>query len=144
MAAVVIKSILVAAMVAVTACEAKQEATVLSERFNVCAALPPGVVFQIQEPGPDFDLGSIRVNDTLAEVQIGGHPRFSYEGIKAGVNATDGFKLLGKERSDGKDKLLFAYERGDEVGPVYVMVMAPELHAVEQVLTKRRFLMVCG
>ncbi|MBD8698180.1 hypothetical protein [Stenotrophomonas sp. CFBP 13718] len=144
MAAVATKFLFSAAMVLVPACQAEQEVAVLSERFNVCAALPPGVSFQPQEPGPDFDLGNIKVNDSAAEIQIGGHPRFSHGAVKKGITAADGFKLLGKERSDGKDKFLFAYERGDEAGPIYVMVMAPELHAFEQVLNGNALLVVCG
>lgn len=144
MAAVATKFLFFAAMVLVTACQAEQEATVLSERFNVCASLPPGVTFQPQEPGPDFDLGNIQVNDSVAEIQIGGHPRFSHGAVKEGIIATDGFELLGKERTDGKDKFLFAYERGDDAGPVYVMVMAPDLHEFELVLNRKALLVVCG
>jgi len=63
--------------------------------------------------------------------------------MKKGVEAKDGFKLLGKERSDDLDKLLFAYERGDKEGPIYVMYTASDLSDVEQLLSKGAFLIPC-
>lgn len=142
-AGAIINSFAAAALVLLSGCHADQDATTLSERYRVCANLPRGVYFQSHTPGPDFDLGALKLERVTVDVFIGGHPRFSNQVMKRGVEATDGFRLLGRERSDGLDKLLFGYERGDKEGPVYVMFMAPDLHAVEKVITRKNLLVSC-
>lgn len=143
MAAVAIKFVIAATLALLTGCNADRSATTLSERHQVCVHLPSSVTYQSDTPGPDFDLGSLKVEGTTVGVFIGRHPRFSHQVMKKGVEATDGFRLLGKERSDDQDKLLFAYERGDKEGPIYVMFMAPDLRAAEQVLLKQILLVSC-
>jgi len=143
MAAVVIKFIVAVATIVLSGCNLDQDAVTLSERYGVCANLPPGTSFKNDAPGPDFDLGMLKVEGLAVGVFIGGHPRFSHQVIKKGVEAKNGFILLGNERSDEQDKFLFAYERGDKEGPIYVMFMAPELHAAEQALTKKDLLFSC-
>lgn len=132
------------ALVFLSGCRAGQSVTTLSERYGVCANLPPGASFQSDAPGPDFDLGILNKEKVSVEVFIGGHPRFSHKKMRDGVAATDGFKLLGKEMSDNREKLLFAYNRGDKQGPVYVMFMASDLSLVEQILTKKNLLFSCA
>ncbi|KLD72622.1 hypothetical protein Y887_00190 [Xanthomonas pisi DSM 18956] len=63
--------------------------------------------------------------------------------MRAGVKTTDGFNLLGKEVSDNREKLLFAYNRGGKEGRVYVMFMASDLSKVEKILTKKNLLFSC-
>jgi len=105
--------------------------------------LPPGVTYQSEAPGPDFDLGSLVIKGKKVAVFIGRHPRFSHRVMKKGVEAKDGFRLLGKERSDDEDKLLFAYERGNKEGPIYVMFTAFDLREVGELLSKRTALVTC-
>ncbi|WP_434031671.1 hypothetical protein [[Pseudomonas] boreopolis] len=143
MAAAAIKSIVGIALVMLAGCHVDRSAIALSERYRVCAHFPSSVAYQSEAPGPDFDLGSLKVEGMTVDVFIGGHPRFSHQVMKKGVEATDGFRLLGKERSDEQDKLLFAYERGDKEGPIYVMFMAPDLRTAERVLTKKNLLVSC-
>lgn len=111
------------ALAVLSGCHADQSVTTLSERYRVCANLPLTTSFLPAPPGPDFDLGKLEAEGLVIDVFIGGHPRFSHQVINKGIGATDGFKLLGRERSDEQDKVLFAYERGDEEGPIYVMFM---------------------
>lgn len=131
------------ALAVLSGCHADQSATTLSERYRVCANLPLSASFLPVAPGPDFDLGELKAGGLVVDVLIGGHPRFSRRVIKTGLAATDGFKLLGRERSDEQDKVLFAYERGDREGPMYVMFMAPDLGPVEQVLKMENLLVSC-
>lgn len=142
-AAAINNSIISAVLILLSGCQADRDVTIISKRYRVCADLPPGVFFQSDTPGPDFDLGALKVEGKTIDVFIGGHPRFSHQVIKKGVEATDGFRLLGSERSDEQDKLLFAYERGDKQGPIYVMFMTSDLHAFEHVITRKNLLFSC-
>jgi len=142
MAAAAIKLVVLTALIILFGCHADRSTT-LSERYRVCANFPSGVYFESNTPGPDFDLGTMKIEGLAVDVFIGGHPRFSHQVIKKGVEATDGFRLLGSERSDEQDKFLFAYDRSDERGPIYVMFMAPNLQTIEQVLTTNNLLVSC-
>ncbi|MBB4129823.1 hypothetical protein GGR62_000567 [Xanthomonas campestris] len=130
-------------LVFLSGCHGDQGATTLSERYGVCANLPPRASYRSDAPGPDFDVGILSAKNISLEVFIGGHPRFSHKVMRAGVKTTDGFNLLGKEVSDNREKLLFAYNRGGKEGPVYVMFMASDLSKVEKILTKKNLLFSC-
>lgn len=138
-----VKAAAMATLFILAGCNAIQSATTLSERYRVCAKLPLSTSYRSAPPGPDFDLGTLKAEGLVVDVFIGGHPRFSHQVINKGVGATDGFKMLGRERSDEQDKVLFAYERGDEEGPIYVMFMAPNLDSVEPILRTEDLLVGC-
>jgi len=131
------------ALAVLSGCHADQSVTTLSERYRVCANLPLTTSFLPAAPGPDFDMGELKAEGLTVDVFIGGHPSFSHRVIKRGVAARGGFKLLGRETSDEQDKVLFAYERGDREGPMYVMFTAPDLGPVEQVLKIENLLVSC-
>lgn len=143
MAAAASKAVIAATMLLASGCRADRDATRLSEEYGVCASLPLGASFHDNKHGPDFDLGILEMDGVIIEVMIGGHPRFSHRVIKKGVEATDGFRFLGKERSDDRDKILLGYQRGDKEGPIFVMFSAQDLHAAESVLTRKNFVVEC-
>lgn len=131
------------ALVALSGCEASRHDVVLSDRYGICAVLPEKARYMKGEPGPDFDVGKIDISGKTVEVVLGGHPSFSHRVVRQGISATDGFRYLGQERSDEKDKLLFAYERGDERGPAYVTFMASDLSRTEVELLRGIHLLEC-
>lgn len=141
---VVIRSTIVGLALVASGCHADVSTHRLSDRYSVCARLPAGVAFSRQAPGPDFDLGVLRIEGTAIEVMMGGHPRFGRSAIKQGAQAKAGFEVLGRERSDDLDKILLAHERGEERGPMFVLFQAPRIGASEQrVLTTKGFLHDC-
>jgi hypothetical protein len=127
----------------VSGCRDQLERQPLSERFNVCASLPTNSVYRTHRQWIDFDTGTLEVDGVFVDVEIGGHPRFSQRVKKTGEGATTGFRFLGKERSDDREKLLFGHERRDGQGPVFVMLSAPNLQKVEQTLTAGSLLSDC-
>lgn len=142
MAAAASKLAIAVAIIA-SGCHSEQNVIQLSERYGVCASLPAGASFNSRAPGPDYDLGTLKIKGITVEVVIGGQPRFSHSVIKKGMEATGGFRFLGAERSDGEDKILLGYERGDKEGPIFVMFSSTELDEADDVLTRSNLVVSC-
>ena len=143
MAAVAIRLAVAAGLILTSGCRADAEVTALSEKFGVCANLPSGVSYRGPTHGPDFDLGTMQSSSVTIDVLIGGHPRISIGVIRKGLNARDGFQFLGRERSDGLDKILLGYQRGENQGPMFVMFSAPHLQEAAEMLTTKNFIVDC-
>ena len=107
------------------------------------ARLPLGANFHGNKHDPDFDFGILEMDGVTMGVMIGGHPRFSHRVIRSGVEEMDGFRFLGKERSDDQDKILLSYQRGNKGGPIFLMFSAPDLNTVEIALTENNFSVEC-
>ena len=75
----------IAAAIIVSGCHSAQEVARLSERYGVCASLPSGASFSSRAPGPDFDLGTLKIEGAAVEVLIGGQPRFSHSIVRKGM-----------------------------------------------------------
>lgn len=137
------KSIAFLAAIFLSGCQKEVDHQSLSGRFGVCATLPSNWVYQNHNEWIDFDTGTLVIHGRKVDVEVGGFPRFSHGKKRQGLLATSGFKLIGKEHSDNKEKLLFAYNRGEEEGPIFVMLSAPELRELEQELTSRILFVDC-
>lgn len=132
-----------AAMIALCGCHARWERQPLSDRYNVCADLSPGSTYRDHKQWIDFDTGTLDIDGVAVDVEIGGHPRFSQKVKRSGADAVDGFRYLGKERSDDRDKILLGHDRHDGRGPMFVMFSAHDLRAVEHALIRRNIVVDC-
>jgi hypothetical protein len=143
MVAAVSRWAVAAAVIVLCGCHAQFDKQLLSERYNVCAKLPSGSTYRDHNQWIDFDTGILEVGGVAIDVEIGGHPRFSQRVKRTGEEAIEGFRFLGKERSDDRDKILLGYERRDGRGPMFVMFSAPDLQAVERTLTRKNLVVDC-
>lgn len=123
---------------------------IVSSRFGVCINLPRGADYFDHNQFVDYDTAVLRINGSTVEVMIGGHPRFSRAAIKKVVQATTGFEVLGEEKSDGLDKLLFGYNRRNDPvagfhGPENELVMfsSSDLTPIKHLLTESNVVADC-
>lgn len=121
-----------------------QSSVLLSKRYGVCIADSPGLVYESHKEWIDYDEGVLIFDKNRVSVEIGGHPRFSHKVKRTGNGAVSGFELLGVERSDNRDKVLWGYNRGDRQGPVFVMLSSPQLGGLKKVLTQDKLLVDCN
>lgn len=133
-------AVLVAALL-LAGCSGRQ--SVLSERFDVCMHPHRNVQLQEMRMGLDFDVGSIEVDQAVIGVYVGWHPNASHRAMRKALDATSGFRLLSRERSDGVDKILVGNNRGDPRGPIFVMFEAQSLEGVDGALLSNDFLSDC-
>jgi hypothetical protein len=122
-------------------CSGRQ--SVLSERFDVCMHPDRSIRLHDMRMGPDFDMGSIEIDHSRVGVYVGWHPNVSHAAMRKGVDAVGGFRFLSKERTDGVDKILVGYNRGDRRGPVFVLFETQNIEDVENVLLSKGFLVDC-
>jgi len=87
------------------------ETQLVSDRFGVCINLPRGSTYSDYNQYVDYDTATLHIKKSTVEVMIGGHPQFSRRAIENVTQAAGRFRLLGEERTDGKDKLLFGINR---------------------------------
>lgn len=120
----------------VAACQAEGQRSVLSRRFNVCADIPPAMTVKERNEYYDYDIVTMDVAGDLVEVQVGGYPMFSHQALLEGLTATDRFEFIGREKSDGKDRMLYAYRRGGKRGVMFVMFMSDDLSMFERIVAK--------
>ncbi|KRA16854.1 hypothetical protein [Lysobacter sp. Root604] len=135
--------VIVASLLLLVACS-EQGSVLLSKRYRVCIVDSPGLVYANHKEWIDYDEGVLTFNKEIVNVEIGGHPRFSHKAKRTGNDAVSGFKLLGVERSDNRDKVLWGYNRGDRQGPVLVMLSSPQLGDLEKILTQEKLLVDCN
>lgn len=121
-----------------------------SDRFGVCINLPKGATYSNYKQHVDYDVASLNIDGSIVDVMIGGQPRFSRAAIKKVVQATSGFEVLGAEKSDGREKLLFGYSRRNApvagfYGPVNELVMfsSADLKPVRHLLTDKNVVVDC-
>lgn len=104
----------------------RDEASVLSARYGVCAKLG-NATYSVLEPGPDYDVGEIRESGRRIEVLMGGHPGFPTSTLVRGLSAVDGFKVIGESRDRDSDEILFAFATGAPQGPTYVRLSSRDV-----------------
>ncbi|WP_157510357.1 hypothetical protein [Lysobacter sp. Root559] len=135
-------SVIVASLLLLVACS-EQDSVQLSKRYRVCIVDSPGLVYANHKEWIDYDEGVLTFNKKSVNVEIGGHPRFSHKLKRTGNDAVSGFRLLGVERSDNRDKVLWGHNRGDRQGPVFVMLSSPQLGDLKKMLTQEKLLVDC-
>jgi len=127
-----------------------EEKQLVSDRFGVCINLPRGASYSDYNQYVDYDAATLQVENSTVEVMIGGHPQFSRKAIKNVTKAVNGFMLLGEERTNGKDKLLFGMNRRNHpvaefYGPENELVMfsSTDLKSIRHFLLKDDVVIDC-
>lgn len=136
---------LLIAGITVTACKEHrvEPSHRMSDDFAICVNLPQGAVYQLQKRSFDYEIGQLTLAGNQLEVYIGYQPPYSGKPWPRGSEITNGFVVVGKERSDGIEQLLLGNKRQTNRGPVFVMFSAPDLRAAEPALTRKNFVFDC-
>ena len=104
----------------------RDELSVLSGRYDVCAKLG-NATYSVLEPGLDYDVGEIMESGRRIEVLMGGHPGFSTSTLVKGLSAVDGFEIIAQSRQRDSDVVLFALATGSPQGPTCVRLSSRDL-----------------
>lgn len=115
----------------------------LTDEFGVCIRLSKGAAYQYRSEGIDFDLGDATVNGQKVSVYIGMQPDYDTGPWDGKQDRSEGWKLLGKRRTDGKDKIIWGYRRQMNRGPLFVLFEGADLRPVERELTAPHLLVDC-
>jgi hypothetical protein len=118
-------------------------ATKISERFNLCAHLPAGSTYVLSAPGPDYDMGSLKLNGADIEVYAGYQPDFPKKVAETISQVSKEFKFADVEVVGETESVLLWRKQSPDSGPLLVVFKGKKLLATMPALKQRGFIADC-
>ncbi|MEI2429058.1 hypothetical protein RDV84_23820 [Lysobacter yananisis] len=96
--------------------------TKISERFDLCATLPPNASYTLTTRGPDYEMGRLDVRNDVIEVYSGYQPDFPRRVAKTISQVSGHFQLADTARTGPTQKVLLWRKRTPDDAPLLVVL----------------------